>query len=392
MRADLQNSLAFEFSTAGRIIFGAGKLSELGKISQGLGKRAMVVAGIPGDRATGVVDQLKGVGVECVLFTITGEPTVEVVNRCRALAEEEKCDLFCGLGGGSAIDTAKAAAILLANGGVVEDYLEVIGKGKLFNNPSLPCIAIPTTAGTGAEVTRNAVISSPEHRLKVSLRSPLMLPRVALVDPELTFGLPEALTASTGLDALTQLIEPYVSIRWNPITDSLCQTGMRLSARSLRTVYRYGDVPSARQDLSLASLLSGLALANSSLGVVHGIASVLGGMYSGPHGAICARLLPYVMAINVKALNERSPGSEFLARYEAIAKAIANRDDAAVEDGVAWVEDLCSDFHIPPLSIYGLKQEDLPEVIARSQNASSTKGNPIQLTDNEMRLILEKAM
>jgi len=390
--AETYPPLAFEFSTAGRIIFGAGKLRELGKIAQDLGKCALVVTGIPDDKTSGVVDQLESRGLGCTLYKIMGEPTVDVVNQCVALAGEEECDLFCGLGGGSAIDTAKATAILLANGGGIEDYLEVIGKGKTLTNPSMPCIAIPTTAGTGAEVTRNAVIGSPEHRVKVSLRSPLMLPCIALVDSELTYGLPAELTASTGLDALTQLIEPYVSVRRNPITDSLCETGMRYSARSLRTVYRDGDVPTAREDLSLASLLSGLALANASLGVVHGFASVLGGMYSGPHGAICARLLPLVMAMNIKAIMKRSPGSEFLSQYEKIAKVITGREDAMADDGVAWVENLCSDLQIPPLSRYGVKWDDLPGIVEKSSRASSTKGNPIQLTEEEMHLILEKAI
>ena len=384
--------LTFEFSTAERILFGAGKLAELGKLAQEMGKRALVVSGISDEKTARVVRQLEGRGLECAIFKIEGEPTIEIINRCLALAQEEKSDMFCGLGGGSAMDAAKAAAILLANGGLVEDYLEVIGKGKAFSNPSYPCICIPTTAGTGAEVTRNAVIGSPEHGVKVSLRNAWMLPRVALVDPELTYELPSDLTASTGLDALTQLIEPFVSIRANPFTDSLCKAGMSLSTKSLRVAYQEGDVPQAREDLALACLFSGLALANASLGAVHGIASVLGGMYPGPHGAICARLLPYVMETNIRALRERLPGSETLVRYEEIAKIITGEVAASAEDGVAWVMNLCRDIDIAPLSAYGIRREDFPTIVEKSSKASSMRGNPVQLTVEEMSLILEQAL
>ena len=212
------------------------------------------------------------------------------------LARREQCDLVIAFGGGSAIDAGKAIAALLANGGELTDYLEVIGKGQPLRHPSVPFIAVPTTAGTGSEVTRNAVLASAEHQVKVSMRSPLMLPRLAVVDPELTLELPPAVTASTGLDALTQLIEPYVSIRANPLTDGFCLEGLRRVSRSLRRAYHAGRDITAREDMSLASLLGGLALANAGLGVVHGFAAPVGGMFHAPHGAICAALLPHGMA------------------------------------------------------------------------------------------------
>lgn len=194
----------------------------------------------------------------------------------------------------------------MANGGDPLDYAEVIGHGRPLERRSLPLIAIPTTAGTGAEVTRNAVIGSPEHRVKVSLRSPLMLPEVAIVDPELTRDLPPALTASTGLDALTQLIEPLVSCRTNPLTDALCRSGIQRAARSLRRAVEHGEDLVAREDMSLASLFSGLALANAALGAVHGLTGPLGGMFEASHGALCASLLPAVMEANVRALRHRA--------------------------------------------------------------------------------------
>ena len=232
------------------------------------------------------------------------------------LAKAERCELVIGFGGGSALDAAKAIAAMLANGGELLDYLEIIGRGKPLTKPSAPFIAIPTTAGTGAEVTRNAVLASPEHKVKVSLRSPLMLAKVAVVDPELTYDLPSALTASTGLDALTQLIEPFVCNRANPMTDGLCVEGLRRAARSLRMAFGKGRDQDAREDMAVASLFGGMALSNAGLGAVHGFAGPIGGSFSAPHGAICAALLPHVMAMNLRALRQRDPHGAALFRYE----------------------------------------------------------------------------
>jgi len=290
------------------------------------------------------------------------------------------------------MDASKAIAILTANEGDIYDYLEVIGRGKTFSKPSLPLITIPTTAGTGAEVTRNAVIGAPEQRVKVSLRSNYILARAALVDPELTYGMPPHVTASTGMDALTQLIEPYVSNKANPLTDTLCLDGITRAARSLLRAYQNGEDPAARQDMALASLFSGLALANAKLGAVHGVASVLGGMYDGPHGAICARLLPPVMAINVRALKERGTDKRTLQKYERLASVLTGREGAAAEAGVAWVQELGEALHIPPLSTYGVTPNDFSEIVAKSAVASSTKGNPIELTPAEMEEVLSRAL
>ncbi|HSG20091.1 MAG TPA: iron-containing alcohol dehydrogenase, partial [Burkholderiaceae bacterium] len=274
------------------------------------------------------------------------------------------------------------------------DYLEVIGAGKAITQPAAPYLAIPTTAGTGAEVTRNAVLGSPEHRVKVSLRSPLMLPRLAVIDPELTYQLPPRLTASTGLDALTQLLEPYVSHLANPLTDAICREGLRRAARSLRRAYRQGraDLP-ARNDMALASLLGGLALANAKLGAVHGFAGPLGGMFpAAPHGATCAALLPQVMAVNVQALQERATAERALRRYDEVAQILTGSDRATAADGVAWVRDLCRELQIPPLNSYGLTEADFPALIEKSAKASSMKGNPIKLTGEEMAEILRRAL
>jgi alcohol dehydrogenase class IV len=295
------------------------------------------------------------------------------------------------MGGGSALDAGKAIAAIAANGGELLDYLEIIGRGQALAKAPLPCIAIPTTAGTGSEVTRNAVLASPAHRAKVSLRSPLMLPKVALVDPELTWDLPPAITASTGLDALTQLIEPYVCSRANPMTDALCIEGIRRAAASLRTAVADGRNATAREDMALASLFGGIALANAGLGAVHGLAGPIGGMFPAPHGAVCATLLPLVMAKNLRALQQRQPTSDALRRYEEVARLLTGTATASADDGVAWVRQLVADLKIPPLRTYGITTQDTAELIERAGKASSMKANPILLTGEELAEILAQA-
>ena len=384
--------MRFEFATAMRIVFGKGVTHEVGQLAAELGRRALVVGGGSQSRIEPILDSLSNQGLECQRYPMSGEPTVDVVRLGTDVARQERCDLVIGCGGGSVMDASKAIAILTANEGDIYDYLEVIGRGKTFSKPSLPLITIPTTAGTGAEVTRNAVIGAPEQRVKVSLRSNYILARAALVDPELTYGMPPHVTASTGMDALTQLIEPYVSNKANPLTDTLCLDGITRAARSLLRAYQNGEDPAARQDMALASLFSGLALANAKLGAVHGVASVLGGMYVGQHGAICARLLPPVMAINVRALKERGTDKRTLQKYERLASVLTGREGAAAEAGVAWVQELGEALHIPPLSTYGVTPNDFSEIVAKSAVASSTKGNPIELTPAEMEEVLSRAL
>ena len=392
MTVDAAEEMRFEFATATRIVFGAGTLREAGTAAKAMGRRALLVTGRTAARAGALRELLAEEEIGTVGFAVSGEPTTEVAHLGTERAREAGCDLVIGFGGGSVVDTGKAIAALLTNGGDLLDYLEVIGKGQPLARPPLPYIAIPTTAGTGAEVTRNAVLASPEHNVKVSLRSPLMLPRLALVDPELTHSLPPEVTASTGLDALTQVMEPYVSKRANPMTDALCREGMRRAARSLRRAYQQGDDPAAREDMALTSLFGGLALANAGLGAVHGFAGPLGGMFHGAHGAICARLLPHVMAANVRALQQRLPQSPALRRYDEIARLLTGNDGATADDGVAWVQELCQALQVPPLGSYGMTKADLPSVVEKSSAASSMRGNPLELTSEEMREILERAL
>jgi alcohol dehydrogenase class IV len=384
--------MRFEFSTATRIIFGTGTLKQIGPVAAEMGRKALVVMGRSAERAAPLLDVLSAQEMGYVTFPVMGEPTTDLAREGARRARETGCNLVIGFGGGSALDAGKAIAALMTNDGDVMKYLEVIGQGKPITQPAAPYIAIPTTAGTGAEVTRNAVLVSPEHRVKVSLRSPHMLPRVALVDPELTYSLPPTVTASTGLDALVQLVEPFVSVRANPMTDALCREGMLRAARSLRQAYEHGNDVKARENMALASLLGGLALANAGLGAVHGIASAVGGMFPASHGAVCARLLPHVMEINLCALQERQPGSEALPRYDEVARILTGNDQAKADDGVTWVQELCTALEIPPLASYGMTTANVPSVVDKSAVASSTKANPIQLNSDEMRQILVKAM
>jgi alcohol dehydrogenase class IV len=380
--------MRFEFATADRIIFGPGSLNEIGKLVSSLGQRPLVVIGGVVDRAAPLLERLNK--SDLPLFSVEKEPSLVTIQQGVALARESHCDLVIGFGGGSALDTGKAIAAMLTNEGDLLDYLEVIGRGQALSKPSAPYIAIPTTAGTGAEVTRNAVLYSPEHHVKVSLRSPHILPDIALVDPELTYSLPPDVTASTGLDALTQLIEPFVSIKANPMTGALCREGMKRAARSLRHAYQDGSSAEAREDMALASLFSGLALANAGLGAVHGFAGPFGGMFDAPHGAVCAALLPHVMAANVRLLHAAQ--SPLLWRYDEVAQILTGNSHTTADEGVAWIANLVRDLQVPPLRTYGFTEAHVPELIEKSAAASSMKGNPIPLTRDEMRGILLNAL
>ena len=384
--------MAFEFATATRIVFGEGTARQVAPAAIRMGKRALVVTGKTGERSGRLTSALSAAGISSVAFPVEGEPTIELVEGGVDFARREKCVVVIAMGGGSVIDGGKAIAGLLTNPGAVMDYLEVVGKGNLLHHPAVPFIAIPTTAGTGAEVTRNAVLGVPGRSVKVSLRSPNLLPRLAVVDPELTLGLPPAVTARTGLDALTQLIEAYVSIRSNPITDGFCVQGIPLVARSLHRAVLHGQDLEARRDMSLAALLSGLALANAGLGVVHGFAAPLGGRFAAPHGSICAAILPYGMEANLKALRARALDSAALGRYQDLARLLTGKGDAAAEDGIVWALRTCRELEIPPLKAYGIGTHDVPKLVADAARASSMKANPLPLTPEELGEVLTKSI
>lgn len=382
----------FEFATSNRILFGQGTLSRVGDLAQPLGTRAFVVTGRSQERAAPVLEQLRNQGIECTSFQVPGEPSIDLVTEAVDLARQAQCDLVIALGGGSAMDAGKAVAAMLTNHGDLLTYLEVIGQGKALTREPVPMIALPTTAGTGAEVTRNAVLSVPQHQRKVSMRHAWMLPNVAVIDPELAYHLPPEITATTGLDAVTQLIEPFVSCQSNPLTDGLCAEGLQRAARALKTAYLDGTNVQAREDMAVASLFGGLALANAKLGAVHGFAGPIGGLINAPHGAVCGRLLPLVMAANIRALKKAAPDAPALTRYQALGPLLTGDPHAGAAEAVAWVQDLCTTMKIPTLGQLGLTTTLIPEIARQSQDSSSMKGNPIKLEREELEAILLKAL
>jgi alcohol dehydrogenase class IV len=382
----------FEFSTSNRIVFGPGSLKTLEPVMADLGSRVMVVTGRSSKRVYPLVRLLEKSNKVASCFKVEEEPTVAVLETGLSLARKDETDFVVGFGGGSAIDTAKAIAALMHQTGQVVDYLEVIGSGKPLTHRPIPMIAVPTTAGTGAEVTCNAVLKSEEHRVKVSLRNPMMFPRLAVVDPELTLSLPPSVTATTGMDALTQLIEAYTSRRSNPMTECICREGIIRSAQSLKVAYHKPENLSARVDLSLASLFSGMALANSGLGAVHGIAAPLGGMCPAPHGAVCAKLLPAVITANVTSLQAQKPTSSVLAKYDKMAQWLTGSPSARSNELTQWLHELSRNLNIPSLTEFGVERVQIKDLVSRSLKASSMKTNPVLLTENELYVIIEKSL
>ena len=382
---------AFDFATAQRIIFGSGRIEEIRSQRALLGTRTLVVTGRSQRHLDVLQPHLDAISVDAVAITIASEPTIHQIVEACDLMTKHSCQSVISLGGGSAVDAGKAIAALAANPGAPMDYLEVIGKGLPMPKLPFPFIAIPTTAGTGAEVTKNAVLSSPEHRVKVSLRSLDMLPNLAIVDSQLTHSLPRQATANAGIDALTQLIEPFLSSRANPLTDALCRAAIPRAARALEALSSDLNNPSARESLSFASLSSGLALANAGLGAVHGFAGPLGGMFGAPHGAICARLLPAVLKKNDAVATEMRKNEAFLERFSELGPLLTGNPKAEAKDGIRWAAEIVESFSVPRLSSLGILQADFPEIVQKSQQSSSMKGNPFFLEDSDLTEILSEA-
>jgi len=380
--------ITFEFATAGRIIFGAGLAEGLSDVLAALGSRALVCTGANPARHE---ELLAGFRVPAAVFTVSGEPTIELARAATVAAREHGADVVAAIGGGSVIDAGKAVAMLLGNGGDPLDYLEVVGSGQKITRPSAPCVAVPTTAGTGAEVTANAVLASPAHGVKASLRSALMIPRVALVDPLLAASCPPAVTAASGLDALTQCLEPFVSVRANPLTDGLAREGIRRAAAGLRRAYADGADIGARADMAVCSLLGGIALANAKLGAIHGLAGVIGGTAAVPHGVACAALLAPVIEANVAALRSGQPGHPALARYAEAAGLLTGKPAASIEAGVAWIRETLTQLAIPGLRGFGLRPEHAADVAAKAMRSASMQGNPVALGAEDLRAILAQA-
>ncbi len=373
----------FALNLPQRISFGPGSVDELPSAVSAFGSRILLVTGSNPARVARVTGALGDPEVFCA----PREPTVDDARAAAQAGRRVGAEVVVAIGGGSVIDLAKAAAMLLSNGGDPLDYLEVIGRGQPILHPSLPMIAVPTTAGTGAEVTANAVLGSAEYQIKASLRSALMIPRHAVVDPVLAVDCPPAVTAASGMDALTQCLEPFVSNKANPVTDGWARTGLIHAGRSLRAAYTDGADVAARTGMALASLLGGLALANAKLGAVHGFAAVLGGMSDAPHGAICAALLVPVCRANIA----RADGP-LAARFDDAARWLTGDGSAVAADGLAWIEQTRTLLDIPPLSAFGLSADRSAEVVAKAARASSMQGNPVRLSEPELLEIYREAL
>lgn len=378
---------AFTFATSGRITFGAGTATEIPGAVVAHGTRALVVTGARPERYD-VMDALTEAGLRITSLAIGREPTVDDAREAAAMAAG--CDVVLGLGGGSVLDLAKAAGALAAADDVM-DHLEVIGRGRPLPSAGLPVVAVPTTAGTGSEVTANAVLASPDHAVKVSLRGATMLPRVAIIDPMLALSCPAPVTAAAGLDAFTQCLEPFVSPMASPLTDGFARSGLAAARRSLRAAYADGTDVEARTDMALCALMGGLALANAKLGAVHGLAGVIGGVTGGPHGAICAALLPSVVTVTTAALRSRDPRSIALTRYAQAADIVTGERQARSDDLVSWIREECQELSVPGLGAYGLTDDDVDRVVIAAARSSSMKGHPIELTLDELRLIVQSS-
>lgn len=381
--------MSFSFSTAGRIIFGSGSATQLPDVIKQYGQRVFVITG---NHTNTDEPPLAGLSPDIAIWRSKGEPSVEGVRAAVAAAEDFAPDVIIALGGGSIIDTGKAVGILLRNDGDLMDYLEVVGKGLPLAPKSVPVVALPSTSGTGTEVTANAVIYSAEHQVKASLRSTAMIPAVAIVDPRLTVSCPPAVTASSGLDALTQCIEPYTSSQANQLTDILAAEGLRRAASGLRRAYADGRDLQAREDMAFCSLLSGICLANAKLGAAHGIAAPVGGMTGAPHGNVCAAVLATCCEVNVRAMKERDPDNPAIARYTEVARLLTANPEATAEDGVAWVRETVSLLGVGGLRSLGLTEDQLDQATKGAMAASSMKGNPIVLTYDEVHEILTASM
>ncbi len=372
------------------IVQDVGCFAQLGTVAKRYGERALLVCGRHAMRASGALERaqtlLQQAGMTvCLYDRVSGEPVLALVEEARALARTEQCHVIVGLGGGSAMDVAKAVAGLLPLSGSVAEY----HAGRRLEGPGVPFIAVPTTAGTGAEVSNNAVLTDPVRGIKTSIRSDGWYARVALVDPELTLGVPPGVTAASGADALCQAIEAYVSIGAMPITDALCQEAIRLIGRSLRRAYAHGDDLAARSDMLYGSLMAGMSLTTARLGAVHGMAHPLGYRYNIPHGVVCGLLLPYVMAYNADyAVGKYARVAELLG-----VDARGRNEREMAQHAAESVRELMREIGIPlHLRPFGVSQADWPAIVAESLASSSLRHNPRPFQEADVQAILEEAM
>ncbi|MFQ5866514.1 MAG: iron-containing alcohol dehydrogenase family protein [bacterium] len=383
----------WEFYLPTRVIFGRGSLNRLGIEVKPLGDPILLVTGKRAIRESGILDRVnRTLNKENIAFflydQVSPEPDTEVVDRGVILARQNRCKAVAGIGGGSAIDVAKAIAGLGLEQDFdsVAEYLEGEGSKRL-NSYGLPFIAIPTTAGTGAEVTRNAVIINRHTKSKRSFRSNYLFARVSIIDPALTLNLPKEITASTGMDTLSHLIEGYVSRKSNLLTDILGIKGISLVGEALISAYTNGSDLEAREKMCLASLLGGVVLTNSGLGIAHGVAAFLGSLYGVPHGVANGILLPHAIEFNLPST---------IQKFKSIACVLREKIEGLTEEEVGRkalvaVDKIARELRIPQnLREFGVKSEDLPELVEKSLTSSSTRGNPREVSYEDLLSLLKK--
>lgn len=392
--------MQFEFLSTPRIFFGSEQFQKIGSLVKEFGSNLFVVASESALSKSSVTrSTLENKAAQSDFnfdtYIVGGEPTIETVDSGVIEAQEFNAEMIMGLGGGSALDTSKAIAGLVTNGGSARDYMEIIGKGKIIETPPLPIIAVPTTAGTGSEVTKNAVILAKKEQFKASIRSPLLIPKIVIIDSTLMVTVPSSVTASCGMDALTQLIEAYTSNKAQPMTDALAVLGIKKATKSLLSAYKDGQLLEAREDMALASLISGICLANAGLGAVHGFASPMGGLNI-PHGVICSTLLAPTIETNISKLKSKVKKEITLEKYTRLAEIISNKTfpnmELAHKALVDFLKTLTQELKIPKLSEFGVLESDIPMIVKKAKRASSMKYNPISLDDTALSNILKQAL
>ncbi len=390
---------SFMFSRIPLIHFGAGKFNTLDTIISNFGTTVLIVTGTHSFESSGKKDiiekALKKISVNPLYLQVKGEPSPGLIDEAVAQFKNSDIDVVCSVGGGSVLDTGKAISAMLLHNDSVFDYLEGVGMGKQHDGVKIPFIAVPTTAGTGSEATKNAVLSNiGTDGYKKSLRHDNLVPDIAVIDPELMLSCPPDITASTGMDAFTQLMESYVSTKSTPLTDALAYSGLWYAANTLIPACTTGaGNTEVRAGMAYAALLSGISLANAGLGVVHGLASVLGGLFDIPHGVVCGTIMGIAVKVTIERLKkEKDSGQHFIAKYARIGTLFSKKNDIDTEEScniliqklVEWTDML----HLPRLSEFGVSESDIDTILDRTDN----KNNPVKLDRNDIRIIIESRL
>ncbi|OZS41553.1 iron-containing alcohol dehydrogenase [Photobacterium sanguinicancri] len=378
----------FQFMTSTRIVFGEGALNNSLSAFNQFGYSVLLVTGKDSTRSEPIINYIKQQNMRYQQVAVHGEPLIAMIEEMAAMGRKFRPDMVIAIGGGSVLDSGKALAALIPNQGSVYDYVEVVGRNVPLQAKPLPFIAIPTTAGTGSEVSKNAVLRSAQENVKVSLRSPDMLPDMAIVDPTLTYGMDPVSSACCGMDAFSHLMEAYVCGDPNPLTDMICEEGLRRLAGAIIPACEDDD-PRARSDMAFAAMLGGMALANAKLGAAHGLASALGGRLQAPHGLITAQLSPFVMQENVLAAREAGR-ADVLNRYRQLACLLTGRMNAEISDGITWTKRTLRRLNLPAVSEYGFCDTMFSDVAEDAMLSNAIKGNPLPLNKKRLLGILEQ--